>query len=100
MAEHLNVASVKPITLIVRETDIDSVTRAQLESLTRGVRVLANDDNVRALCDALPTAIARRVRAIVPQDFVLSEIEMTLSVEGKLWGTGLSGDVKVKLAPK
>ena len=100
MSQEVRVEFGKPLKLVLRETDVDARVGAQLAANSEGVRVLATDDSIRTLFDALPTAIARRVQSITPEGFRIVEIELSLSVEGKLWGTGISGDVKVKLAPR
>lgn len=91
----------KQLTLLLSDDDLDAGVRGHVMALKSGTRVLAdNEDPMRALFDALPTIIAKRLRAITPPGFAITELEICLSVEGKLCGTGIGGDVTVKLAPQ
>jgi hypothetical protein len=80
------------------DADCDPALVAQVRAAEGGARVLG-PEHERALFDALPSVIAKRVRAITPNGFVISELELTLSIEGKICGSGVSGNVRVKLAP-
>ncbi|MFZ5479082.1 MAG: hypothetical protein ACOZNI_20095 [Myxococcota bacterium] len=53
----------------------------------------------RAVFDVLPAVIARRLEAITPPTFVVAEIEVKLSLGGKVGGVGLDGDISVTLKP-
>ncbi len=88
----------KPIPLVLREDDVDASVRAAAQSARKKRKILASED-AAAFFDALPNAIARRLKAVVPKGFELAELEMTFSVKGELFGTGIGGDVKAKFAP-
>ena len=89
--------SEKPMPLIVTEMDFPPEVRARAQ----GVKVLGEQTvGTQALFDALPSVIAKRLRAIIPTDFEIAEIELSLRVEGTVFGTGLSSDVKVHLGRK
>jgi hypothetical protein len=90
----------QPLRLVVTEEDLDPRTRGVLRSLSDGAEVYGSSDNAEAaLFDALPTVIAKKLRSITPPDFVISEVQMKFTVDAKIAGTGLSGDVSVKFAP-
>ncbi len=81
--------------LIVSEKDFPPEVLARAQ----GVKVLGDPAvGPQALFDALPAVITKRLRAITPPDFEVSEIALTLRVEGTILGTGISSDVVVKLA--
>ena len=90
--------SMKRLSLRVEDADCDPALVAQIKATERGARILG-PEHERALFDALPSVIAKRVRAITPSGFVIAELELELSLEGKICGNGISGNVKVKLAP-
>jgi hypothetical protein len=72
----------------------------QIRGIAAGRKMLNKDEGVvRAVQDALPSAIARRVSSIIPAGFVVKEIEFKVSVEGKPFGIGVGGDVTVKMGP-
>ena len=92
------IVSKGPLPLKIDDTDCDPSLVAQIKATERGARILG-PEHERALFDALPSVIAKRVRAITPAGFVIAELELELSLDGKICGTGISGNVKVKLAP-
>jgi hypothetical protein len=100
----LNERNWAPIPLIIDEVDIDAATRNAVAAAQAGTRVLGSDSDLqtpeRMLLDALPAAIARKVQAIVPPEFKIAELEFCFKVEGKLWGSGLAGEVKATLRPR
>lgn len=86
------------------EADFEGIQRRKLQALTVKSEVLDGDgtnrDLVEALRSALPTAIARKVDSLVPPNFSVSELQFKLNVSGQVFGTGVAGEVLVKLAPK
>ena len=86
------------LALRIDDMDCDPALVAQIKATERGARILG-PEHERALFDALPSVIAKRVRAITPAGFEIAELELELSLEGKVCGTGISGNVKVRLAP-
>jgi len=67
-----------------------------------GTRTLTGGekDPEEILMDAMPSAVAKKVRAIVPKGFELTELQLKLEVSGTIFGTGMKGEVMIKLAPK
>jgi hypothetical protein len=57
----------------------------------------SDDSREKAVVDALPRALANRVRSMLGDDLVLSEMRITFSVEGKPFGVGIGGEVEVVL---
>ena len=91
--------SIKP-ELIITEWDLPDDAKSSLSALAADTRMLASsEDAKKILFDALPTAVARRLKEIVPNGFAIAELEMVLSLDGKIFGVGLGGQVKVKFAP-
>lgn len=85
----------EPIPLVITDKDFppDVIARAQ------NVKILGEPaQGIRAIYDALPGVIAKRLRAITPLDFEISEIELSVKVEGTILGTGVSSDVIVRLS--
>ena len=88
--------------LNISEGDLPERARTALRAAASDRATLAGEgqQSVESMvAELLPTAIASRVRKIVPPDFKVSEIGMKFSVEGKLFGCGVAGDVTVKLVP-
>lgn len=54
-------------------------------------------DLARSVLDAVPRALAARVRRLVPETMTLAELKFTISVEGKPFGVGVGGEVEVVL---
>lgn len=94
-----------PLKIFINDDDLSSESKAALRAAESRAhssqnRLLGEQDGVeRILQDLLPSLIAKRIRAITPPEFVVSEIELCVTIEGKIWGCGISGDMKVKLAP-
>ena len=87
--------------LIIGEQDLDPTVRARVKAALAGQSVLGGEeDAVRILFDSLPIVLAKRLKAITPADFRVAEIELEISLGGKLFGAELSGHVVVRLAPK
>jgi hypothetical protein len=101
------VESPKPIRLVVTESDFEPVVRSAITADRDGIRVLGGDSDdsegiskaERLVLDALPGAIARRVGAMLPKGFEISELEFCFKLDCKVWGTGVGGEVKAKLRP-
>lgn len=90
----------EPISLILSDKDIDAAVVAQVRAQRGGAIVLGGPEELRAVFDAIPSAIGRRVRAIMPEGFCVREIELKLNLGGKVLGIGIEGEVVVKFAPK
>lgn len=88
-----------PLTLVLTENDFPVGKVQQIRARAQGVTLLGDEDSTRALFDALPGAIANRVKQITPADFCVAEIQLKLVINGTICGLGLNGDVVVKLAP-
>ena len=90
----------KELALVIEEDDFDDLTRSRLSKVSDGAQVLDEETDLRkAVFDQMPAVIAKRLRKIVPADFRVSEIQLQLSLDAKLWGVGVGGDVTVKLVP-
>jgi hypothetical protein len=50
--------------------------------------------------ELLPKIIAKRMRDVVPDGFVVAEISLTCDLSGKPFGIGVSGKVAVKFQQK
>jgi hypothetical protein len=87
--------------IVLSENDVDAGIQKRVRAAVAGSRVLSGEeqDAKQILMDALPAIIAQKIRKIVPQDFQVSEVQLKLNVSGKLFGTGVSGDVILKLTP-
>jgi len=76
-----------------------------LEEKAARIRVLGGRDHEHSekkklIEELLPAVIARKIKGLIPNDFDITEISMKISVAGTIFGTGVSGDVDVKFAPK
>lgn len=99
---------VEPLPLVIDEADIDPTTRAAVLAAQRGPGSLATtrsgdqptDSPERVLLDAMPAVIARRIEGILPPGFKIAELEFCFAVEGKLWGSGIKGEVKATFRPE
>jgi hypothetical protein len=49
--------------------------------------------------DAIPKVLARKFRAIIPEDYTISEIELRVSLSGTPFGVGVSGEAVVRFGP-
>lgn len=85
------------LVLEITNDDIDPRTRGALESKARDLGHLGPD---KALMDALPRAISKRVLQICPPEFEMSELTLKMLVKGTPFGVGIEGELLVKLAPK
>jgi hypothetical protein len=87
--------------LFISESDFDPLIQSQLQASVQGVRVLAEEkDTLKILYDSLPEVITKRLKAITPPDFKISQLELKIAISGKFFGASLQGDVIVRLAPK
>jgi hypothetical protein len=99
--------TVEPIPVILEEKDIDPAIRTAIIAAQRGTRMLGSPgassetvlDPERLLLNALPSVIARKIEGILPSGFKIAELEFCFKVEGKLWGSGVAGEVKAVLRP-
>jgi hypothetical protein len=89
------------ITITLTEADLDPNDRKKIEARANKSRVLEGEEREveEMLSEALPKAIARRVEAMRPKNFKVTELQFKLAVSGKLFGSGVSGEVIVKLGP-
>jgi hypothetical protein len=101
-AERTTGPVIEELPLVLSDADLEGVQRAQIIAAQRGERVLGggSGDAERALFDALPGVIARRIQAITPKDFGIKSLTLTMKLGGAVCGIGVSGDVTVTLAPK
>jgi hypothetical protein len=92
----------EPLQLRIDEEDFDAAVTKAVKAGRSGTRTLAGTDRdpEEILMDAMPSAVAKKVRAIVPKGFELTELQLKLEVSGTVFGTGMKGEVMIKLAPK
>ena len=74
----------------------DAVKRLSRE---RKEHVLGEDE-VEAVMDAMPRVLATRFKRMLPEHFEIREITLKVSLSGKPFGVGVSGDATVKFGPK
>lgn len=89
-------------TILLEESDLSSQATRKLSALQKGERHLGGDEQSDAkelLAGELPSAIANRVRKMVPDGFVLKEIELSVKLGGTLFGIGVDGTAKIKFGP-
>ena len=92
------------IQLTLSESDFESVLSGDeliaLQPPSRRPRTMSSPDGsdneqerVRRITEALPRVIASKVKAMVPPEFRLYEIKISLEVSGKLFDAGIAGVV-------
>src|SRR4051812_39093456 len=94
----------------VSDHDVEDSVRVQILAVQKGYKVLGDDgigaqgpgaDQTQALVvNALPSVIARKLTAMLPHGFVVAEFTLKFTVDGKIFGSGVGGEVEVKFAPK
>ena len=87
------------------ETDfLEVASNVEKKALVGKERVLQNRVEDRSpesiVEDLLPSALAIHVSNLTPPDFELSEITIDLEVSGKVFGSGISGSLQVKLSKR
>lgn len=88
------------IPLVVNEDDLPPDARTKIRSASDGVAILGSEDVQKALFDALPSVIAKRLSRIVPEGFTLAEIELQFTVAGQLFGSGIGAEVRAKYSQR
>ena len=88
------------ITIILTEEDLETSLRSQLEAKRAGHLILGDElESKKALMNALPKVISKRLGKMIPDGFDIAEIEFSFSVDAKFWDMGIGGEVKVKFSP-
>jgi hypothetical protein len=102
-SKHKHMIDVKveeKLKLIVTENDFPPAEKAAISSVLKEEQVLGGDDTVlQQIYDQLPSIVAKRVKKMVPEGFTVGELQFTFSLEGKIFGSGIGGDVAVTLKP-
>jgi hypothetical protein len=90
------------LALVVELDDFDSEVRAEIIAAKEKDRVLGGAENGlrQRILDAFPKIVADRVKAIVPDDMIISEIGIKLRVEIKVPGFAGGGDLDIRLKPR
>jgi hypothetical protein len=88
------------VPLIINEQDLPVETRSKMRSASDGVAILGGEESQKALFDALPSVIAKRLTRMVPEGFALKEIELQFTVSGQLFGSGVAAEVHAKYSQK
>ncbi len=78
-----------------RALGADAVKRLSRE---REEHVLGEAET-EAVMDAMPKALASRFKRMLPDHFEIREITLKVSLSGKPFGVGMSGDATVKFGP-
>lgn len=87
--------------LVVSEDDLPAGVLSAIEARETNAQMLGSErDTKRAFWDGVAAAVLKRVRAIGTDDFSVKEVELKFEVDGKLFGTGIGGEVSVTFAPK
>ena len=77
--------------------------KAQVEALAGTTKIL-DDGNTGSLkqkmVEQLPRVLAKKLEGMLPDNFVVSSIEMKIGVDAKLFGAGVSGEATVTFEPK
>jgi hypothetical protein len=60
----------------------------------------SEEKRTRAVLDALPRVLTRRLEEVMPKDWCLKEIVLRINVAGRPFGVGLEADATVKFGPK
>jgi hypothetical protein len=101
---HATMETQKPLPLDISDSDIDAATHQAIAKAIVATRKLGPNAPVgqqeslhRRVIDLLPTIIAKRVNEIVPSDFSLDSLQIKFSLEGRLFGSGVSGEVVATL---
>jgi hypothetical protein len=53
-----------------------------------------------AVIDALPKVIADRLKRMIPSDYEVHEVELTVSLSGTPFGIGFGGEATIRFGPK
>jgi hypothetical protein len=94
----MNMTIDKPIRLEINESDVDEAEKNKLKKELLATRTLGEKEQIdRKILDLLPKVIAERLKQVIPADFEISELEFKFEVEGKLFGSGIGGEVVARL---
>jgi hypothetical protein len=80
----------------------EGVEKEYLANELRNSQAILGDEAAEkheAIMNAVPKALAKRLREIIPDGFTIKEIQVNVSFSGKPFGIGVSGDALVKLGP-
>ena len=95
-----------PVIIQLEDSDLTAPESDRIRAVAAGEQILAEsvgfegrDATRKAVMDLLPGVVARKLDAITPKDFRVTEMKLTISLGGKLHGIGVSGDVEVIFAP-
>jgi hypothetical protein len=99
-------SEIEPLPLLIEESDLRPSARNAIQAFQQGVTVLGGEVGAtkptptRLILDALPDAVTRKIERIVPDGFAISELQFCFKVEGKVFGSGLTGEVKAIFKPR
>jgi len=86
--------------LIITGRDLPLEVEQGLMAVSQGERVLGPGADARAVFDALPGTIARRLRQIIkPEEFRIAKLTRKLQLDVDIPGIKVGGDVEVTLEP-
>lgn len=96
--------------VLLDETDLDPRVRRDLAARAKGGRALGggvrsagenNESDVRQIiANELPSAIANKIKKMIPDGFELKEVELSIKLGGTVFGVGVDGIAKVKFGPR
>src|SRR5690348_11542793 len=91
--------------IYIRPSDIEHYLDFRTLQKLRGAEVTATlgssgEEIKAALMQVLPKIITDKLKELIPSDFILAEVGLTLKVAGNLGFASLNGDISLKLKPK
>lgn len=83
--------------LVIRDEDLPAENRTALVARQNNTRMLGGDDDTKSFWDGVTKAILNRLSSVTPAGFRLKEVELNFEIDGKIFGTGVGGNVSVTL---
>ena len=74
--------------------------RAAVRGRKGELRVLAEASAIDKVAECLPRVLARRLRDMCPSEYVVTELKVSLDIEGAPFGFGIKGAAEVTFGPK
>jgi hypothetical protein len=87
--------------IVIAPEDLDATARNRIEAAKAKDVILDSSAETAAqvVYDSVPSIIAKKLKKITPQNFVLAEIECKFRIVGKIPTVELNGEVTVKFRP-
>ena len=77
------------------ESALGSVATAQLSECSE----FLDSAEGNKIMDAIPRVIASRFRQMIPDEFRIISVELSIQLEGKVFGCGVSGEATLTFGP-